>query len=111
MTTHRSKPKYTPGDWSSTADEVTIISRNGDEQYLIGVAHWGGHSCPIDCQVISREEAEANSTLMATAPRLLAALRTVVEMEYDRDQESRNFEDERLEQFAALIAEAEGRPG
>lgn len=40
---------------------------------------------------------------------LLQALRTVVEMEYDRDPESRNFDDERLEHFASLIAKAEGR--
>ena len=33
--------------------------------------------------------------VMATAPKLLEALRTVVEMEYDRDEESRNFDEDR----------------
>jgi hypothetical protein len=45
--------------------------------------------------------------LMTAAPKLLEALRTVVGMEYDRDPESRNFDDERLEQFKAIIEEAE----
>ncbi|MCE9567635.1 MAG: hypothetical protein K8U57_37010 [Planctomycetes bacterium] len=47
--------------------------------------------------------------LMSVAPKLLDALRIVVEMEYDRDEESRNFDAERLEFFASLIAEAEWR--
>jgi hypothetical protein len=42
-------------------------------------------------------------------PALLQALRAVVAMEYDRDPESRNFDEERLEYFSLLIAQAEGR--
>lgn len=41
------------------------------------------------------------------APELAAALKTVVEMEHDRDEESRNFDEERLQHFSALIAQAE----
>lgn len=47
--------------------------------------------------------------VMAAAPKLLAALKTVVDMENDRDEESRNFDEERLQYFASLIAEATGR--
>jgi hypothetical protein len=48
--------------------------------------------------------------LTDVAQRLLAALRTVVEMEHDRDEESRNFDEDRLRYFTSLIAQAEGRP-
>ena len=41
-------------------------------------------------------------------PDLAAALKTVVEMEYDRDEESRNFDEERLQHFSSLIAQATG---
>ena len=59
----------------------------------------------------------ANSELIAFEPKrlvdvaiqLLAAIRTVVEMEYDRNEESRNFDEERLQYFTTLIAQAEGR--
>jgi hypothetical protein len=46
---------------------------------------------------------------MYAGHKLLAALRTVVETEYDRDAESRNFDDERLQYFSQLIAQTEGR--
>ena len=42
------------------------------------------------------------------APELLKALKTVVSMEYDRDEESRNFEDERLEYWQQLINQTTG---
>ena len=54
-------------------------------------------------------EVGARLRVMHAGPKLLEALRTVVEMEFDRDPESRNFDDERLECFASLVAEAEGR--
>lgn len=46
---------------------------------------------------------DVNAELLKRAPELLEALRTVVSMEYDRDDESRNFDNERLEAWQALI--------
>src|SRR5271170_7909482 len=53
----------------------------------------------------SREVA-ARLRVMHAGQELLDSLRTVVESEYDRDEESRNFDDERLDYFSALIAKA-----
>lgn len=50
--------------------------------------------------------AREKAALIAAAPKLLDALKTVVAMEYDRDDESRNFENETLEWFEQIIAEA-----
>jgi hypothetical protein len=50
----------------------------------------------------------APARLAKIAPDLLTALKTVVEMEYGRDEESRNLGEERLKHFSALIARAEG---
>ena len=47
--------------------------------------------------------------LRDAAANFLAALQTVVAMEFDRDDESRNFDEERLRYFTSLIAQAEGR--
>jgi hypothetical protein len=69
-----------------------LVDVAGDEQYH--------HSRFIDFEP---------QRLLDAAPHLLDALRTVVAMEYDRDAESRNFDDERLAYFSTLIAKAEGR--
>ena len=55
-----------------------------------------------------RHNQNIDPLLCDAAPKLLDALTTVLEMEYDRDPESRNFADERLEYFASLIAQARG---
>jgi hypothetical protein len=46
---------------------------------------------------------------LKVAPDLITALRTVIAMEYDRDEESRNFDEDRLRYFSSLIAKVEGR--
>jgi hypothetical protein len=54
-------------------------------------------------------EVAAHLRMLHAGPKLLEALKTVVEMEYDRDEESRNFDEERLQFFSSLIAEAESK--
>jgi hypothetical protein len=68
----------------------------------------------VIAEIDSLDSAEENAHYLVRCvnlhEKLATALRTVVSMEYDRDEESRNFDSERLGYFASLIAEAEGRP-
>jgi hypothetical protein len=101
------KTQHTPGPWH--------LGTNGD-----GCAK--NHAICTGSVVIAKvygrgypagkgwsEQSQADAHLIVTAPLLLAALRIVVHAEYDRDEESRNFDEERLHSFASLIAQAEGR--
>lgn len=99
--------KHTPGPWH--------LGKNGDDcaknhAICAGssvIAKVYGRGYPV-CSGWS-EQSQADANVIVVAPELLAALKTVVEMEYDRDEESRNFDKERLQYFASLIAKAEWR--
>jgi hypothetical protein len=81
-------------DWSDCEGDTLAALTDvvGDEDY--------GDSKMIDFEP---------GRMLKAAPGLLDALRTVVEMEYDRDEESRNFDEERLACWSGLITKAEGR--
>lgn len=102
---------HSAGVWTAAPCEVAITCRNGNELKLIGVAHWGKRR-GIDCEEISREEAEANARLMGAAPDLLTALDYLLQQTIDQDLKhgiglSEGEEDARAKALAA-IAKARG---
>jgi hypothetical protein len=87
------------GEYDSDEDEFTP-GCDTESSYL--------HDAVTIARAVLDEAKVAPATTDDDAPKLLDALTTVLEMEYDRDPESRNFDDERLEYFASLIAQARG---
>lgn len=69
--------------------------------------------CPNeDCGcTVYLEEASKAMTLAQRAQQLLESLKDVIACEYDRDEESRNFDQERLDDYQSVIALAEGKTG
>ncbi len=101
------KAQHTPGPWEAI-EHIAINNVKGyrvfagDDEITVCRNAAGGLGSVVQLP------AEANARLIAAAPDLLEALEIVVSMEYDRDEESRNFEDERLEYFQQLITKATG---
>lgn len=62
----------------------------------------------LDNGLIDEILTEKEQERVAIATRLLKALEYVVNSEYDRDGESRNFEEDTLAEFEELIKEAHG---
>lgn len=104
MTEKRGKEiRHTPGPWihnPNVPGSITLPNR-ADCPPVAWVGGFQGGNGP--------DWAKANAVLIAAAPKLLAALRELVEIEWAQDPESRNVHDETLEAYDAIIREAEGR--
>ena len=110
---------YFPGieaDNPQAAAAIASQKESGDAEDIEDIEDCDGEDTGALVDIVGEEDF-ANSELIAFEPKrlvdvalkLLAALRTVVDLESDRDEESRNFEEERLQYFASLIAQADGR--
>jgi hypothetical protein len=88
-----SKPKHTPGPWMAHAKtKDLVISRNGPIAEMAGVR--GG------------EEHDANASLIASAPELLACLEHMTQLMFeDNDPESQS---NIVDAAKALIAKVKG---
>jgi hypothetical protein len=108
-----SETKHTPGPWMV---EPVFIA-----QQTCGALHFGEYRFPFkrngdgSCFTYSREEAEANARLIAAAPEMLAALKSINEWLLFGEILS-NPNDVYLKQFitannlaVAAIAKAEGK--
>lgn len=101
-----SETKATPPPWAT--DGRMIV------QEVEGRSFWSGQPYIADCHVSAsiREPGStaANAELIVRAvnchAELVNALRLVVSSEYDRDEESRNFEEDTLQGFCAIINKA-----
>jgi hypothetical protein len=100
--------KHTPGPWR--LDDGYLVPRDG---LLVGRLYCGPEFC---------DEINANATLAATAPELLAALVEAVEFQNDDTECDGNVRDcprrrcitegcmiARVNRWRAVIAKAEGR--
>ena len=107
---------YFPGIEAESPQAAAAIASQKESGDAEDIEDCDGEDTGALVDIVGDEDF-ANSELIAFEPKrlvdvalqLLAALRTVVEMEYDRDEESRNFDEERLQYFTSLIAQAEGR--
>lgn len=91
--------RHTPGPWQmedSGSQGVEINATNADTGKWSAVARVEPENC-LGSRRVSESEAEANAHLVAAAPRLLAALKTLVE-------ECRDSNDMRLESFSTALA-------
>ena len=91
---------HTPGEWFVASPEGTLVYSRGDEgaicqlKFLKGRHGLGGRRDP--------DEVDANARLIATAPKMLKALRRLL---YAPDNELAQANDE----ARAVIAEAEDK--
>jgi hypothetical protein len=99
--------KHSPSPWHLGKNGDNCAKNHAICSGIIVIAKVYGAGYPASEGWSERSQADAN--VMVIAPELLAALKTVVETEYARNEESRNFDEERLQEFVALIAQAEGR--
>jgi hypothetical protein len=107
---------YFPGIEAENPQAAAAIAAQKESGDAEDVEDCDGEDTGALVDIVGDEDF-ANSELIAFEPKrlvdvalqLLAALRTVVEMENDRDEASRNFDEERLQYFTSLIAQAEGR--
>jgi len=109
--------KHTPGPWEIEPykdwDKEITVSANGDGWHRLG--------CMVDCDDCDTETAKANARLIAAAPKLLEALKAIVENGTVHELEDGEyaglcvFSGNRVEflkglkEGQAAIAEAEGR--
>jgi hypothetical protein len=102
--------KSAPGPWEDNGSGLIYGQVSGDDDeapFVADVCNDGSSG-----EYTEQEQANARHIVKCVNlhDELVGALRTVVEMELDRDEESRNFDEERLEYFSSLITQAEGRP-
>jgi len=108
---------YFPGIEAENPQAAAAIASRKESGDATDIEDCDGEDTGALVDIVGDEDF-ANSELIDFEPKrlidvalqLLAALRTVVEMECDRDEESRNFDEDRLQYFRSLIAQAEGRP-
>lgn len=91
------------------ADRLAAQEANSWYEANMGNDHQGLVISESDGANIAVVYDKKNAPLIAAAPELLAALKLVVNSEYDRDDESRNFEQSTLDEFESVIAKAEGK--
>jgi hypothetical protein len=91
---------HTPGPWRATGRRVVKWSDGG---VGIGIA-----DCSFAIPEVT-DECLANARLIAAAPDLLDALRTLLPQISDRPEAASAFPDEDLAPGLAAIAKAEGR--
>lgn len=94
---------YTPGPWTVCKDSRdcdSVRAKGGFVAFGVSVQHYGDPIRFLD----EKEEAEANARLIAAAPEMLEALKTVYSLFFDEKPVtiSRN-------EMRELIAKAEGR--
>lgn len=109
------KAQHTPGPWyvgiddEPTSNVPAIEIDSGEEMTKSwkSIAYVNSTLKGANFRITEIDRASAH--LIAAAPCLLGALSDALATEYDRDEESRNFDEEKLEQWAAIIAKAQGK--